>query len=79
MRHRPEDESLRRRISKGTGSLDEGQEAGFSPHAFANNSGHSQAYYYIAYCRDNLHRASGRPQIGIAERAAHSVLRQYLA
>jgi hypothetical protein len=28
-----------------------------SPHAIDINSGHSQAYY-IAYCRDNLHRAS---------------------
>jgi hypothetical protein len=27
------------------------------PHASAINSGHSQAYY-IAYCRDNLHRAA---------------------
>ena len=72
MRQLPEGGSLSRRIGKGTSSLENGQEAGISPHAFANNSGHSQSYY-IAYCRDNLHRASRRPQIGLAEgqRIAH--------
>lgn len=37
-----------------------------SPHAFAINSGHSQGYYYIAYCRYNLLRASEEPQIAFS-------------
>lgn len=49
-----------------------------STHAIDINSGHSQAYY-IAYCRDNLHRASEEATDRLEQKAAHSVRRQYLA
>ncbi len=49
-----------------------------SPHAFDINSGHSQAYY-IAYCRDNLHRASKEATDRLEQKVAHSARRQYLA
>ena len=53
-----------------------------SPHALAINSGHSQAYFYIAYCRDNLHRAAERATYALRlskNRKSSCARRQYLA